>query len=127
MDYELTNKESAPIALRLGSEFNLAAGFSPESVGLVGLRGHEEVVLETVHKSAGESLLGFRLSNLVKGEKIEARAELPFALSHSPLFSEGKGEAFPAAYQGCGILLGWDMDIPPDSSRRLSVTLELRS
>jgi 4-alpha-glucanotransferase len=120
VDYELSNKDSAPIALRLGVEFNLAAGLGAEAVALAGVRAKEDIVLETGRKCLEPDLNAFRLSNLAKEEKIEIRADLPFALSHTPIIAEG-------AYQGCGITLGWDLDIPAGSSRRLSIALDLRS
>lgn len=133
VDYELTNRESSPISLRFGTEFNLAAGLAPEAVELVGLRGHEELGLETGRKSSAESLLGFRIANSAKGEKLELRADQPFVLSHSPsnaeapIAGQAMGGCRAVGYQGCAILLGWDTDIPADSTKRLSLTLELRS
>jgi hypothetical protein len=127
VDYEVASKESSPQSLRLCVEFNLAAGLSADAVGLAGLKAREELALETGRKSVVLDLSGLRLSNLAKGEKIELRSDLPFALTHVPIVASGGGGAAPASYQGCGLTLGWDLDIPADSSRRLSVTIELRS
>jgi 4-alpha-glucanotransferase len=130
VDYELSNKESVPLALRLSAELNLAAGFSSETVGLAGIRGRDELPLATDKKSAESDLNGLRLSNLAKGETIEMRSDMPFALSHAPVngsIGSGAEGAESGAYQGCAMLLGWDLDMPADSARRFSVTLELRS
>jgi 4-alpha-glucanotransferase len=130
VDYELFNKESVPLALRQGVELNLAVGFSAEAVELAGIRGRDELGLATDKKSTESDLNGLRLTNLAKAETIELRSDMPFALSHMPVYSsvgsnsESKGNS---AYQGCAILLGWDLEIPADSARRFSVTLELRS
>jgi 4-alpha-glucanotransferase len=130
VDYELFNKESVPLALRLGVELNLAVGFTAEAVGLAGIRGRDELGLATVKKSAESDLNGLRLTNLSKAETIELRSDMPFALSHVPVYSSfgDKSESVEdGAYQGCAILLGWDLEIPADSARRFSATLELRS
>jgi 4-alpha-glucanotransferase len=130
VDYELSNKESLPLALRIGAELNLAAGFSAEAVGLAGIRGRDELGLATDKKSSESDLNGLRLSNLAKGETIELRSDLPFALAHSPVLCpiEARAESGEGgAYQGCAIVLGWDLELPADSARRFSVTLELRS
>ncbi len=127
VDYEISNKESVPIALRLGVEFNLAAGFSADAVALAGIRAREEIALETGRKCVESDLNGLKLHNLAKDEKIEIRSDLPFSLSHSPVLSEGSGASSASWYQGCGLVLGWDLDIPADSGRRLSITLELRT
>lgn len=124
VDYEVENKESWPLPTRVGIEFNLAAGFTNESVSLSGIRAREDIVLESGRKCAEQSLNGFRLCNIAKDEKIEVRSDTPFALSHFPVHAE-IADRSPSSYQGCGITLGWDMDIPADSARRLSITLEL--
>jgi 4-alpha-glucanotransferase len=127
VEYEISNKESGALALRLGVEFNLAAGLSPEAVSLSGMRGREDIALETGRKCLESDLNGVKLSNAAKGERIELRSDLPFSLSHAPVLCEGEqGSSFPS-YQGCGLTLGWDLDIPADSARRLSITLELRA
>jgi 4-alpha-glucanotransferase len=127
VDYEISNSESSPLAHRLGVEFNLAAGLSADSVALVGIRARDEVPLETDRKCVVSDLNGLKLTNLAKDEKIEIRSDLPFALSHAPVLSEVGADAVPASYQGCCLTLGWDLDISAGSSRRLSITLELRS
>jgi hypothetical protein len=128
VDYEISNKESVSLAFRLGIEFNLAAGFSADSVALAGIRSREEIALETGQKCLESNLNGLRLSNLAKDEKVEIRSDLPFCLSHAPVFSNYNGAGLStSAYQGCDIALGWDLDIPADSARRISITLELRS
>jgi alpha-amylase len=130
VDYELFNKDSVPLSLRLVAELNLAAGLSPEAVALAGIRGRDELGLATEKKSSESDLNGLRLGNIAKSETIELRSDMPFALSHAPVYSpagngteEGEGDA----YQGCAILLGWDLEMPADSARRFSVTLEIRS
>jgi 4-alpha-glucanotransferase len=127
VEYEIGNKESIPLAMRLGVEFNLAAGMVAEAVALSGLRAREEIVLETGRKSLESDLNGLRLQNIAKDERIEIRSDLPFDLSHSPVHAETGTSPAQQTYQGCGLNLGWDLDIPADSSRRLSITLELRS
>jgi Uncharacterized conserved protein len=126
VDYEVANKESAPLSLRLCVELNLAAGLSPEAVALAGIRGRDELALETAKKSAESDLNGLRLTNLAKDEKIELRSDLPFALAHAPVTLAIEG-VDKASYQGCSLSLGWDLDLPADSSRRFSITMELRS
>jgi alpha-amylase len=126
VDYEVANKESAPLSLRLCVELNLAAGFSPGAVALAGIRGRDELPLETAKKSSESDLNGLRLSNLAKDEKIELRSDLPFALSQLPVTAAIDGIE-KAAYQGCAITLGWDLEFPTDSARRFSITMELRS
>jgi 4-alpha-glucanotransferase len=130
VDYELFNKESVPLSLRLAAELNLAAGFSAEAVALAGIRGRDELGLATDKKSSESDLNGLRLTNVAKEETIELRSDMPFALSHIPVYSQigsGAEAAESLAYQGCGILLGWDLEMPSDSARRFSVTLEIRS
>jgi alpha-amylase len=126
VDYELTNKDASPLQMRLAVEFNLAAGLSAEAVALVGLRSREEIGLETGRKCLESDLDGFRLANLAKDEKIEVRSDLRFALAHSPVQPEAGAGISAAAYQGCDISLGWDLDFPVDSDRRISISLELR-
>jgi len=130
VDYELFNKESSPLNLRLAAELNLAAGFSAEAVALAGIRGRDELGLATDKKSAESDLNGLRLTNEAKSEVIELRSDMPFALSHVPVMGpvdNGIGAAESPAYQGCALLLGWDLELPADSARRFSVTLEIRS
>jgi len=127
VEYELGNKDSSRLSFRLAVEFYLAAGFFAEAVTLAGIRAREEIALETAHKCLESDLNGLRLTNVAKGEKIELRSDLPFALSHSPVFLEATPPGDAAAYQGCGLSLGWDLDIPADSSRRLSITMEMLS
>jgi 4-alpha-glucanotransferase len=126
VDYEVANKESSVLSLRLCVELNLAAGFSSETVGLAGIRGRDELGLDTAKKSSESDLNGLRLTNLAKDEKIELRSDLPFALSHLPVTSSIEG-IDKAAYQGCALNLGWDLELPADSARRFSITMELRS
>jgi alpha-amylase len=130
VDYEIANKEPAALAFRLGIELNLASGFSADSIALTGTRGREDVVLATDKKSMESDLNGLKLSNLAKGETIELRSDSPFALAHIPvlcrLAAEGETGDIPS-YQGCALTLGCDIELPADSSRRLSITLELRS
>jgi 4-alpha-glucanotransferase len=130
VDYEIGNRDPFPMSFRLCVELNLAAGLSAEAVSLAGMRGRDEIALETGKKCAESDLNGFRLTNLAKGEKLEVRTDYPFALSHAPLYGEPRakgGGAEQRDYQGCGLALGWDLDLPADSSRRLSITLELRA
>jgi hypothetical protein len=126
VDYEIMNKESFGLGLRLCVELNLSAGASPELVELAGIRGRDELALETGKKSAESDLNGLRLTNVAKGEKIELRSDLPFALSHLPVSSPIEAQD-GSAYQGCALTLGWDLELPSDSARRFSITLELRS
>jgi 4-alpha-glucanotransferase len=131
VDYEIGNKESLPLGFRLCVELNIAAGLSAEAVELAGVRGRDEIGLETGKKCSESDLNGLRLTNLAKGEKIEVRSDFPFALSHAPVLLDsivtGAGQPGKSSYQGCGLVLGWDLELPADSSRRLSITLELRS
>jgi 4-alpha-glucanotransferase len=130
VEYEVANKESKPLALRLGTDLNLALGFSAEAVALKGMRGRVELGLATDRKSVESDLNGLRLTNIAKDETIELRSDQPFALLHLPVFSSLEGDAGAedrTAYQGCAISLGWDLDLPADSARRISLTLELRS
>jgi hypothetical protein len=149
VEYELTNRDPAPLSLRLSIELSLAAGADASSVGLAGFKGHDELPMDSLVECGAEGLIGLRLANLAKEERLEARSDRPFALSHSPIRSacradaplassapapaEGAGrppaaQGRPAApYQGCLLLLGYDLDLVPDSSQRLSLTLELRS
>jgi len=120
VEYEITNRDAADISLRLGVELNLAAGVDPKAIGLSALEGRGERELDPAAECAAEGLVGLRLSNLAKEEKIEARSDRPFVLAHSPVRSS-------SMYQGCLLLLGYDLDLAADSSQRLSLTLELRS
>ena len=127
VDYEISNRETSPLSLRIGVEFNLAAGFSAESVELLGLRAREEIRLETGRRCLEPDLNGFRLANLAKDERIEIRSDLPFDLVHKPIVPEAGSNPAASSYQGCDVVLGWDLDIPPASARRVSISLELRS
>ncbi len=127
VEYEISNRDASPLSLRLGVDFNLAAGFSAELVALTGIRAREEIRLETARKSLEPDLNGLRLANLSKDEKIELRSDLPFHLMHAPILSNGNDGGSTSAYQGCVITLGWDLDIAADAARRFSITLELRS
>jgi hypothetical protein len=134
VDYEIANKEPSLLSLRLCVELNLAAGFSADAVGLAGIRGRDELSLETGKKSGESDLNGLRLENRSKGEKIELRSDLPFALQHQPVYA-GKDDfgaksaigTERSSYQGCTLSLGWDLELPGDSACRFSITLELRS
>jgi hypothetical protein len=130
VDYEVANKESAHLSFRLSVDLNLAAGFSTEAVALAGVRGRDELSLATDKKSSESDLNGLRLTNLAKGETIELRSDLPFALAHLPilcLLEDGRTEPRKTgAYQGCALTLGWDLELPADSECRFSITLELR-
>jgi alpha-amylase len=132
VDYEIGNKEPSLLAFRICVELNLAAGLSTDMVALAGMRGRDELQLNTAEKCGEIDLNGFKLSNLAKDEVIEVRSDLPFALSHVPIHSLDRRPSEDSStshmvYQGCGLKLGWDIDLPADSSRRLSLTLELRS
>ncbi|MDP3178471.1 MAG: DUF1926 domain-containing protein, partial [Spirochaetaceae bacterium] len=138
LDYEIENKDRFPAAFRMFTEMNLAAGFEPELVGLCAVQGHLELPLDSSRSSITEDATGLRISNLRHEERIEARSDRPFSLSHSPCFTlteigaeigaeNGGGPNGAKRYQGCRILIGWDLDIPTDTSQRFSITLELRS
>lgn len=127
VDYEVTTMDASPLSLRLGVDFNLAAGFNADAVALTGIRAREEIHLETGHKCQEPDLNGFKLANLAKDEKIELRSDLPFHLAHTPVLSDGGANPSAPAYQGCSITLGWDMEIPADAAKRFSITLELRA
>ena len=126
VDYEISNKEPASLRMRLGVEFNLAAGFSPDLVALVGIRGREDLTVDTSRKCIISDISGLRLSNQTKNEKIEIRSDLPFTLSHLPIQTEASIGTLPDSYQGCALTLGWDLEIPVNSARMLSITLEMR-
>jgi hypothetical protein len=127
VEYEISNTESSPLALRLGVELNLAAGFNADLVALAAIRAREDIALETSRKCLVSDINGLRLSNLAKDEKIEIRSDFPFILSHVPVLAMvGAGNPVDS-YQGCALTLGWDLDITATSARRLSITLELRS
>ena len=129
LQYELENKDPEPASLRLAVELNLAAGFDPEAVGLFALRGREGIPLQASSVSEAEGIEGFRLENQRQEERIELRGDETLSLRHEPILAEVKGgSCLPGGpqYQGCVLLLGFDLDIPPDSSRRLGLSLELR-
>ena len=81
-------------------EFNLAAGFSAESVELLGLRAREEIRLETGHKCLEPDLNGLRLANLAKDERIEIRSDLPFDLVHKPIVPEAGSNPAASSLSG---------------------------
>ena len=128
VQYELENKDSEPAALRFVVELSLAAGLSPELVALWGLRAREPMALDSSTACSAEGLSGLRLDNLRQEERIELRTDEPFHLVHQPIFSEVEGcPCVPGGrrYQGCELLLGLDVDLPSDASRRFGFTLEL--
>ncbi len=127
VDYEISNKEPVSLAMRLGVEFNLAAGFSPDLVTLVGIRGREDLAVDTSREYLVSDINGLRLSNQAKNERIEIRSDNPFILSHMPILTEAIAGSLLDSYQGCALTLGWDLEIPANSARMLSITLELRT
>ena len=128
VQYELENKEPESLRLRFAVELNLAAGFEPEAVALNGLRAREALSLDPASACEAEGLSGLRLENLRQEERLELRADELFQLSHQPVFAEVGGcPCVPGGrrYQGCELLLGLDLELPADSSRRFGFTLEL--
>jgi alpha-amylase len=130
VQYEIENKDTEPSTFRFVVELNVAAGFEPDAVGLSGLRSRESVGLDATSACGAEEITGLRIENKRQGETIEIRADEPFSLSHSPVFSDVAGcFCIPSdsLYQGCLLLLGWDFTLPPDASRRIGLTFEFRS
>jgi len=124
VEYELTNRDPAPLSLRFAVELNLAAGLEASSVGLVCLAGREERELDSGSECRGENIVGLRLVNTAKDEKIELRSDRSFILSHTPIRSSvDTGRR----YQGCLLLFCYDLDFAVDASQRISLTLELKS
>lgn len=129
VQYEIENKDTENCNFRFATELNLAAGFDPLSVTLAGTRSREGIPLDPSVACGAEELGGFRLENVRQKERIELRADEPFSLSHEPVFTALPDCAcIPGGqqYQGCRLLLGWDIAIPADSSRRIDLTLEFR-
>jgi hypothetical protein len=127
--YEVENKEAEPFAFRFVSELNIAAGFEPGAVALFGQRSHESLALDSASSCAAEGLSGLRIENLKREESLELRSDEAFALMHEPVFSQLQGySCIPSGrlYQGCVLLLGLDLELPADASKRFSLTLELR-
>ena len=128
VDYELVNRSADKLSFRFVEEFNLSAGLAPGAVGLSVFRGREASALDSARPcdaSAGNAL---RLENLRQKERIELRSERPFELRHEPIFTTtGQGEQKVQRYQGCRLLLGWDLDLAADATQTLALTLELRS
>jgi alpha-amylase len=124
VEYELSNRDPAPVSLRLAVELNLAAGMDASSVGLIGLAGRDELELDPASECGADGFLGLRLVNTAKDEKIEARSDRSFTLTHTPIRSSADAGG---RYQGCLLLLGYDLDFSVDASQRISLTLELKS
>jgi len=130
VQYEIENKDSETYSFRFVSELNLAVGFDPLALVLAGQREKESIALDPASACGAERLDALRLENSRQKERIELRADEPFGLSHEPIFAEvASSSCAPGGshYQGCLLLLGWDLAIPADSSRRIDLTLELRA
>lgn len=136
--YELANRESEALSFRCCTELKLAAGSSPEAVGLEALataagakggeKAVEKLVLASDAKVEAQGLDLLRITNARAEEQLELRADRPFHLVARPLWHEARihGEK-RQLYEGASFLLGWDLTLPADSSIKLTLTLEIRS
>lgn len=136
--YEIANRESESLSFRFCTEVKLAAGSSPESVGLEAqtspqqAKGSEKIAEKiSLASDAKVELPGLdllRITNSKAEEQLELRVDRPFNLVSRPIWHEAiiHGEK-RQLYEGASFLLGWDVVIPPDSSVKIAVTLEIRS
>ena len=130
LEYEISNPEAEPLAIRFATELNLAAGTDASRVGLSGDSGpgQEPVAFESGIKGRGSGLKALRLENLDDEEKLELRCERPFEFVHEPVYRSVDVDGVAhAMYQGSSVSLGWDLDIPASSSTRLAVVLGLKA
>ncbi|MFZ2636901.1 MAG: alpha-amylase/4-alpha-glucanotransferase domain-containing protein [Rectinemataceae bacterium] len=138
VDYELLNLNSEDVSFRFASELNLVpsntAGF-----GLILLRDRERLPVDIVHGPEQEPCEGFRIEVPKAKENIEFRSDGVFFLQHEPIFGKpflpepfdagaspdsGVSAGPEQVYQGSRFLCGWDIDLPADGVRRVSLTLE---
>ena len=88
VDYEISNREASPLSLRIGVEFNLAAGFSAESVALLA-SGPERKSGSRPGTSASSPISTDSGSpTSPRTRRIEIRSDLPFDLVHKPIVPE---------------------------------------
>ncbi len=127
--YELTNRENDALAFRFFTELNFAAGSNPEGVALEGLRdGNEKIVISNAEATTQDSLDFLRITNTKAEEHLEIRADRSFELGSRPLFHATQlGGQSRELYEGAAFLLGWDLAIPPGSSLKIAIALEIRS
>jgi alpha-amylase len=124
--YELANRESEELSLRFHTELNLAVGASPDAVYIEGHRdGTEKVVIPSDAAVATKALAFVRITNLKAEEHLELRSDKTFELLSRPLFLSAHG-GLKELYEGASFVLGWDVTLPPESSIKIAVALEIR-
>lgn len=135
VDYEIANLDPDTRLFRFVTELNLAPGLQPD-FGFGILRGREAVPAESSSISEWEACDGFSIEPAHARELIRVRSDIPFALKHEPAFAEpsraegdftGIESAPIRHYLGSRFLCGWDLDLPPDAARRLSLSVEFDS
>jgi hypothetical protein len=127
--YELTNREDEALDFRFLTELNLAAGGNPDAVSVEGHRdGIVKIVVSNAEASETEALDFLRITNAKAEEHLELRSDRSFQLLSSPLFHTATlyGQE-RELYEGASFLLGWDLSIPPGSSLKIAISLEIRS
>jgi 4-alpha-glucanotransferase len=125
--YEIANRENEALSLRFAVELNLTAGLSPEFVSIEGLREGEILSFENGAAVRVSGLSGLRVGNIKAEERLEFHADKPFELEFESLRANIEVDGgSKSLYQGGRAIAAWDLEIPADSSVRLSLNLELR-
>jgi hypothetical protein len=130
VDFEVENKESDSLRLRFGTELNIAAAHDPSLVGLSWIKGHDSSAMNPALSATVAGIDGLRIENLRLAERIELRSDAAFSMHHRPMFLRRPSRVDgpqTECYQGCRILVGWDMEVEANASFPVSLTLELRA
>ncbi|HTX73534.1 MAG TPA: alpha-amylase/4-alpha-glucanotransferase domain-containing protein [Rectinemataceae bacterium] len=127
-DYELENSSADKVSFRFVVEFNLTAGLSPAGVSLAQAHGRDVKSLDPSHICDASGSTSVRLENLRQSEQLEIRSETAFELRHEPIFAAATNAGGTTdAYQGCRLLLGWDVELAAAATGRFALTLELKA
>ncbi len=131
VEYEITNRENLPLAFRFAVEFNLAAGLEPAQVALEAAPAAEDAApirFDASHEVAYPGVKALCIENCVAEERIAIRSERPFHVSHSPVWRHGEADGLAREfYEGASFLLGWDLELDPESATRIPLVLDLRA
>lgn len=133
VDYEIANRSSQDFTFRFVSTSFFQFGRSLAELEFSIVRGHEKTALSKSEEARVEVAEALVVRGGAGRENLEIRSDRPFSIMLSHLEeapgtspdADARGPLDEIFYQGTRVQVGWDLELPADSSTILSLSLHL--